>query len=296
MKNIFTLILLLSIAFFGKAQTLPNNDFETWENLGLYEEPEFWNTPNPFTSLAGAVGVTKTDDANVGSFAARLETIDMLGGAFQAPGLLTLSEFTVDMTTQEFSFSGGFFLQENVSKLTGMYKYTGVDGDSASVVIYNFKHPEGEAMDTIGIGYSFLHDAEDWTPFEVIMVNNNNHLPDTFNVMIISSGSEDMKIGSTLLVDNIAIETNTGIIDLWSPHTPLHVYPSPAVEIVNFEADAISAKRVLTIYDLNGRLVNKSDFNNKTVQVNIETFVPGVFTYQVTEKGKQTYSGSFLKK
>ncbi len=296
MKNVFTLILLFSIVVFGKAQTLPNNDFESWENLGLYEEPETWNTPNPFTSIAGAVGVTKSNDAYSGSFAARLETIDILGGSFQAPGLLTLSEFNVDIGSGDFSFSGGYFLQENVSRLTGMYKYTGVNGDSASIIMYNFKHPEGEEMDTIGIGVTFLHDAEEWTPFEVIMENNNNHLPDTFNVMVLSSGSTDLNIGSVLFVDSISIETNTGIIDLWNPTTPLHVYPNPAVETVNFEAGENALERVLIIYDLNGRIVSKTAFNTKTTQVDIENFKPGLFSYNVTEKGKRIYSGTFLKK
>ncbi len=296
MKNIFTLALLLSIVSFGMAQTLPNNDFEIWENTGLYEEPESWHTPNQFTVLAGAVGVTKSEDPYSGTFAARLETIDLLGGSVQAPGLLTLSDFDVDIASGDFSFAGGYFLQENVSKLTGMYKYAGVDGDSASIVIYNFSHPEGEEMDTIGFGLTFLQDAENWTPFEVIMVNNNDHLPDTFNVIILSSGSSDLNIGSVLFVDSIAIETNTGIIDLWNPLAPLHVYPNPAVSIVNFEADDVASDRVLTIYDLNGRILSKSDFNDKAIQVNTKVFTPGILSYQVTEKGKRVYSGSFLKK
>lgn len=296
MKNIFTLIVLFSIMLSGKAQTLPNNDFETWENLGLYEEPEMWNTPNPFTSLVGSSGVTKSADSYSGSFAARLETIDVLGGQFQAPGLLTLSEFSVDIGSGDFSFSGGYFLQENVSKLTGMYKYAGMDGDSASIIIYNFKHPEGEEMDTIGIGITFLHDAEDWTSFEVIMENNNNHLPDTFNVMILSSGSTALNIGSVLLVDSIAIETNTGIIDLWNPQKPLRVYPNPAVETVNFEANETANNRELIVYDLNGRIVNKTEFNSKTIQLNIKAFKAAVFSYSVIQDGKRLYGGTFLKK
>jgi len=296
MKNIFTLILFFSIVYFGKAQTIPNNDFENWENLGLYEEPVSWNTPNQFTSLIGGIGVTKSDDAFSGSLSARLETIEMADGAFQAPGLLTLSEFNVDIATQEFSFSGGFFLRENVSKLTGMYKYAGVDGDSASVVIYNFRHPEGEAMDTIGVGFTFLHDADDWTPFEVIMVNNNYNLPDTFNVMIISSGSEEMKIGSTLLVDNIAIETNTGIIDLWNPVTPLHVYPNPAYETITFEADIEASNRELIIYNLSGRIVQKTTFNNYKSRIDTKDFTPGMYSYSLIEDGKRICGGSFIKK
>ena len=289
------LFLCFLIVLFGKAQTLPNNDFENWEDMGNYEEPEFWNSPNQLTVNLGAVGVTKSEDAYSGNYAARLETIDLLGGSLQVPGLLTLAE----MSFQGFdgvSFSGGYFLQENVSRLTGMYKYAGVDGDSASVVIYNFRHPQGEEIDTIGTGFTFLYDASDWTAFEVIMVNNNTHLPDTFNVMIFSSGSEDMHIGSALFIDSLIIETNTGIIDLWNPIAPLHVYPNPAVEMVNFQANEEAAERELFIFDANGRMLRKTDFCNKTVQLNIKAFKPGLFTYSVIEKGRRIYGGSLLKK
>ena len=292
MKNIFTLILFFSIVVFGKAQVLPNNDFESWEDFGTYEQAEFWDSPNG----TGIECVTKSEDAYSGSYAARLETIEILGGLYYVPGLLTLADFSINMVELNFTLQGGLFLQENVAKLTGMYKYAGVDGDSASVVIYNFRHPEGEEMDTIGVGFTFLHDAEDWTPFEVMMINKNDHLPDTFNVVLISSGSEEVKVGSVLLIDSLTIETNTGIIDLWNPISPLHVYPNPAIEIVNFEAGENASNRELVIYDLNGRIVSQTAFNNKTIQIDTKAFNPGLFSYQVTEKGKRIYGGSFLKK
>ena len=292
MKNIFTLILFLSIVVFGKTQTLPNNDFESWEDMGTFEQAEFWDSPN----ATGIVCVTKSEDAYSGTYAARLETIEILSGLFVVPGLITLADFSINLAELSFNLQGGLFLQENVSKLTGMYKYTGVNGDSASVVIYNFKHPEGEEIDSIGIGVTYLHDTEDWTPFEVFMVNRNDHVPDTFNVLIISSGDEDLKVGSVLLVDSLTIETNTGIIDLWNPISPLHVYPNPAVEFVNFEAAENASERKLIIYDLNGRIVSQTDFNKKTIQVDTKTFNPGLFSYSVVENGRRIYGGSFLKK
>ncbi len=49
------------------------------------------------------------------------------------------ADFNIDLITQEFSFSGGLFLQDKVTKLMGKYKYTGAENDSASVIIYCFK-------------------------------------------------------------------------------------------------------------------------------------------------------------
>ena len=292
MKKILMFILLFAVAVFGKAQTLPNNDFENWETVDGVEQAEFWDSPN----TTGIASVSKTEDAYSGSYAARLETIEILNGLFIVPGLITLADFSVNFSDLSFTLKGGYFLQENVSKLTGMYKYTGVEGDSASVVIYNFRHPEGEEIDTIGAGFTFLHDAEDWTPFEVNMVNINYHVPDTFNVMIVSSGSEEMHVGSLLLIDSLAIETNTGIIDLQHPLLPLHVYPNPAIETVNFEADDAAPNRELIVYDMNGQIVYRSAFNKKSVQVNTKSFSSGMFSYSLIENGKHIRGGSFIKK
>jgi hypothetical protein len=292
MKNILMFILLFVVAVIGKAQTLPNNDFETWETVEGIEQAEFWDSPN----TTGIISVTKTEDAYSGSYAARLETIEVLNGLFIVPGLITLADFSVNFSDLSFSLKGGYFLRENVSKLTGMYKYTGVEGDSASVIIYNFRHPEGEEIDTIGAGFAFLHDAEDWTPFEVIMVNANYHVPDTFNVMIVSSGSEQMQVGSLLLIDSLAIETNTGVIDLWNPPMPLHVYPNPAADAVNFEADNAAPNRELIIYDLNGQMVYRSGFDGKNIRVDTKSFSPGMFSYSLLENGRRVRAGSFVKK
>ena len=148
MKNYFTLFVLIFCFSLLNAQVLPNAGFESWVDMGTYEDPEFWNTPNPFTSLTGAVTTTKSEDAAEGMYSARLETLDLLGGLFQAPGLLTYAEFEVDLQTQEFSFQGGLPLQDQVDQLTGKYKYAGAEGDSASVFMFSFRHPEGEEADT----------------------------------------------------------------------------------------------------------------------------------------------------
>ncbi len=295
MKFNFTL-LLLSFVFLGQAQTLPNNNFETWLDKGMYEEPESWDSPNQFTQVFGAFTLTKSTDAYSGDFSARLETIEVANGLYQIPGLLTLGDFTMDFASLSAHVSGGLFLQENVARLTGMYKYTGVAGDSASVVIYNFRRNEGEDMDTIGSGLTFLYDASEWTPFEVIMVNKNDHLPDTFNVVLLSSGSSDMQIGSALLVDSLVIETNTGIIDLWNPVKPLRVFPNPASQTVQFEAGENGTEREIMIFNASGQLLLKTGFNDSRLKLNISSIKPGLLTYSVVEKGKRVYGGSFLKK
>ena len=70
--------------------------------------------------LIGVSVVTKSDDAYSGDFSAMLETKDLLGGLYQAPGLLTLADFTVDIVAGTYAFPGGIALSEKVNKMTGM--------------------------------------------------------------------------------------------------------------------------------------------------------------------------------
>jgi hypothetical protein len=300
MKNkTLTVILIFSTIFcFGQ---IVNGNFESWIQAGNYENPEKWNTPNIYTSLVQETVVEKSEDAYSGQFSARLESkvISFLDQTFLAPGVITLAKFNIDILTQEFSYSGGQFLQQNVYELKGMYKYQGVNNDSAVILMYNFRNRENEGYDTIGRGYTYLNDTEEWTPFEVKMKYLNGHVPDTFNVLIMSTTDEGLQDlshgGSVLLVDSLSISTNTGIINLWEKPVALHVYPNPSSSIIHFEIEKMGDERQLAIYNQEGKMMTSTSFHNKLISLNISEYSPGLYSYLVIESERIINSGSFLK-
>jgi len=300
MKNYFLLILLMVSLLFGYGQQLPNNDFEEWEATGNYQNPKHWNTPNVFTSLAGETVVEKSEDAYSNSYSVRLESnvISFLSQTFLAPGAITLADFNINPLNQTFTYSGGYFLQQNVYQLKGMYKYRGANNDSATILMYNFRNRQGETYDTIGYGYTYLNDADEWTPFTVTMRYINGHVPDTFNVLIMSTtdeGLQDMSHGgSELFIDSLTIYTNTGIINLWEKPSALYIYPNPSNSIINFEAER-TGKKEISIYDRSGRLIKSYDFNDLLLTIDISGFKAGLYSYMVTANKKIINSGSFIK-
>ena len=298
MKKIYPLIILFFIAITIQTQELPNSGFESWENVGTYEEPSSWHTPNPFTSLMGAVTVTKSEDAFGGDYSAMLESINISIGPFSydVPGLVTYADFNVDISTGAYTFGGGLFMPHQVLNFSGKYKYTGAEGDSASVIIYSFAHPEGEEMDTIGIGIGFLHDATDWTDFSVTMVQLNDHTPDTFNVLILSSGSEIIIPGSVLKVDDVTFETNVGVFSLPERIIEVSVFPNPATDRLTFETSENSAGRILRIFDINGREVKNIPFSNNRLNVSVNDLPDGHYSYVVQKKKGLLGTGSFIIK
>lgn len=300
MKNKFLAILLFLTTTFTFGQIL-NSSFETWIQTGNYENPENWNTPNVYTQLALETVVEKSEDAYSGQFSAKLESkvISFLDQTFLAPGVVTLAKFKIDILTQTFSYSGGQFLQQNVYELKGRYKYRGVNNDSAVILMYNFRNRANEDYDTIGRGYTYLNDAESWTPFTVKMKYLNGHIPDTFNVLIMSTTDEGLQDlshgGSVLLVDSLSISTNTGIINFWEKPIALHVYPNPSSTVINFEIEETGKQRRLNIYNQEGKVMAITTFQHKIISLDISEYASGLYTYAVVESEKIINSGSFLK-
>lgn len=293
MKKIFILAFsLMSISLFS--QTLPNYDFEEWNDYIIYKEPVNWSTPNFYTFLVDQKAtVSKSNDAYTGSSSAKLETMNISG--FNLPGVMTLAEISVSISDSSYSVSGGFFLQENIYKLTGWYKYNGVGEDQASILMYNFKNTPETGYDTIGYGYGFLDNTDTWSQFTVYMTNISNAVPDTFNVIIASSLAVGAQEGSVLFVDSLSIYTNTGIIDLWKPKTQLSVYPNPAISNITFESKTNISNGMITIYNNIGEKLAEKTFENNSTSININNLTPGVYTYTLREKNKILNSGTFIK-
>lgn len=301
MKKIYTIILIGLFAFSIQAQELPNPGFETWVNFGTYEEPESWHTPNQFTSLIGQVSVTKSDDHVSGDFSARLENILIEFGPvkYNVPGLITYADFAVDFATSEFSISGGLYMPYAVQTLSGKYKYIPAEDDISSIIIYSFAHPAGGEIDTIGVGFGDYGATAEWTDFLVPMYPLNDHTPDTFNVIMMSTNSYDIDSippGSVLYLDDISIETSVGIFNLPSRLTKLSVFPNPATDFLTFETAETGVNRILRIFDLNGREVKNVRFDNQKVTLNINSLSEGHYSYIFQEENDLLNSGSFVKK
>ena len=295
MKKTITLILLMSAAVFASAQILPNPGYEEWMPFTGYENPQYWDTPNSYTSLAGVQVVTKSTDAHSGDYSALLESKNVFGPS-NSPGLLTLADFVVDITTGSYSFIGGIAVSGKVNKMTGWFKYSGANNDSASIFIVSYNH-NGDNFDTIGVGMGYLHDAADWTEFTVNMFPLSEAVADSFNVIIMSSSAADMiQVGSALYIDDVSLETVTGIINLSEETTSVTVYPNPVSDVVKFEMAEAGEDLKLSVFDNAGRQVNQLTFSGKSTELNLSGMPSGVYSYQIVGENKLVGSGSFIKK
>jgi hypothetical protein len=295
MRRLFTLLILSAIATFLKAQSIPNHSFESWENFGAYENPLSWNTPNPFTTLASVVVVTKSEDAVSGNYSAKLETKILFAG-FAAPGLITLADFFADILTGNFSITGGIPMQDKPIKIKGYYKYSSVIEDSAFVQAYNFKYTGDQQRDTIGMAVWYGQPAESWTYFEAPFSYESNEIPDTLNIIIMSTGSSVFIPGAIMHIDSLSIELETGVNIPLLPETGFRHFPNPANDIINLHSPVELHDAVVTIISADGRALFTDIWTGKQKTISISNLLPGLYTYKVVQNDRQIHSATFLVK
>lgn len=262
MKKVLLLI-LLNCAFITitKSQNeiqAPNPSFETWINDGGVQNPEGWKTLNPLSLLGAPITVKKSADAQSGTYSAQLKT-ENFGLVGNIAGLLYLGTFDalqgLNAVKLGVPFNGG-----TPQKLTGFYKYTSIQNDSAIIYVQLLKFNNNK-RDTLADATFVEYNTTQGTDYKPFEVNFNylipNQTPDSIVFVITSSGGGQQgqgNTGSTLWVDNLQF--------VYPPNAA--PYPlNPALNTV-IQTFPIPANQFLTLQINNSNLLN-----NNILQINI---------------------------
>jgi hypothetical protein len=136
MKKCFYLMAILLISFNGKAQNVPNGDFENWTNYGLYSYPNLWRTTDSASAsqVSGASHSVLQDstpaDVWTGKYSMKMQSWSYLGLA-EEPGAATNGT----LNTNTYAFEGGTPDTVRHLVLTGWYLYSPAGGDSCTVSV-----------------------------------------------------------------------------------------------------------------------------------------------------------------
>jgi hypothetical protein len=231
-KSLLSIVIaLISTSLF--AQAIPNSDFEQWISYGSYSNPSYWDTPNEETTAIPFVGeavVFKETSAQSGSFACRMEVKDIaLIGI--VPGMSTLGNLAIDLTTLSGEITGGVPFTGNPYYLRGYYKYAPQGTDSCFVGIIFYKFQNG-ITDTIGAGYFSAKTAQTtWAPFEAIIEWENLVAPDTMNILCMASLSETATAGTKFWIDSLSFDYAVGTPELTESNT-FNAYLQPGNRLV----------------------------------------------------------------
>jgi hypothetical protein len=216
--------LLLAFVFISSGavaqSVLLNGGFETWNTVGGYQEPEGWSTLNSFTT--GVQTVTKeTTAANVHSGTASLKVQTLTVSGQPQYGFLTTGHVNSASGTAKGAtpFSGSV----RPVALTGWYKYSAVNGDSALIHVFVYK--AGGQATSPAQGRMALGNNSGWKQFSIPIYYQITGVPDSIRISVYSSGNVPAELNSTLWLDDLAWSYAS---DVQEPEeSTLGIFPNP---------------------------------------------------------------------
>jgi hypothetical protein len=293
MKSGKLLFLFISLAATAAvtAQNIPNNGMETWIDQGQYDDPQYWDTPNqevcffPFYVKV----VTKSTDHQAGSYSAKLETKAIPVLNINVPAVITLGTLNIDIAGGTYSVTGGAPISDSPTHLKGYFKYSPKGGDSCAIGIVLTKW-NGTGRDTLATGYFSTKDTvTSWTPFSAWIDYSIQAIPDTMNIVAISSASYTPTEGTILFVDDLYLDYTTSVTRR-NPDREINVLQdADQKELIVFLDFSIPEETSVRIFNIMGQemIHQPSKITGKeTVNLSYQGFRPGLYIVEVLHDNK----------
>jgi hypothetical protein len=250
------LILSTILATGAFAQQLPNPSFENWTNQFFYEEPTGWATANPVIlfDAEAPISVTKSSDAQAGSFSAQIETTafdaDGDGIIDMVPGFV-FNGF-IDFATGAFVTGTPFNFRPDSFKGWAKYTPSGDDfwGVQATLSkwdpVLGVRNPIAEGF------YTSDQATSSFTSFEFDFMYDSTESPDSITVFVFNTNPEAPVSGSILRVDDFVLDytSSVGLNDITNDY--FKAYPNPVTDELRLRSDK---DETVQIYSVNGKLV-----------------------------------------
>ncbi len=255
---------------------IPNAGFEDWTNEGNYMNPVGWWSPNDSVLVGNAFPVNRSTDhfpPNSGSYSIRIENHTELLPSWGAYGII----WTGGLSGNDFPV---FPIQGHPITLYGYYKFLPLGIDTFEIHIRLYQNGQD-------IGGGQLKTAEmvnSWQPFSLDMSDYN--AADSARIMILSCYNNDAPNpsgNSVLFIDNLSFDSL--VVDgteKISGAINVAVNPNPFNEQVSINVVAENDNVVLTLSDLNGRvLLVLSGIKNQQA-LDMQKFPPGLYLLSVS--------------
>jgi hypothetical protein len=269
-STIITLTILFAGFLSAKTQVPVKAGFEDWCTVQpiSFEDVECWDSPNPMCSSLGLPSsITLTDDAYKGTYALKLETgMDEMGLPLIAEAIYKDKIYS------------------RPEKFTGYCK-ADLKEDDYAIINISFMSDRGQ----IGWGSLNIEKSSDiFYRFEIpIHYLSTIMQPDSFAIYIYSSSGK-AKVGTTIIIDDLAFETMTDVtIPLAEPFLT-RITPNPSTDDILVELPKELGLVYFRIFDSNGRIMEYQTFEYQ-VRINVSEYIPGLYIYEVRLPNNEIY-------
>jgi len=279
-------ILFDHLTFTGSTLAFPNGDFENWTEMS-FDEPDGWLTSNAYLTDPSNPSVSKSTEAQNGSFAAKIVNSIIISGD-------TLSFLTNGQIGDD-GPEGGMPVFNNPDKVKFYYKYIPVGPDTALFLAKLSKFDS-----SLGVSNSVeeivekLSPTSNYTYFETTFKFNQTPSADTLLLAFAAGNVMDETkykgLGSALFIDNISITYQSSNLEEFLFGSSLNVYPNPTTDYLNIEMkDLFYGHAQISICDLGGKKLLVKNMNipdNGLIEtIDLNHFMPGYYLIEIqTEK------------
>lgn len=303
------------------AQTnVPNGDFEAWytvtvsptlnyEDIGTGPTDNWTATLNSLAAVPavaggpGPVTVFKTNDKYSGNYAAKAVSANFPLGIINIfiPGMIGTAVMNNAAVT---AVLGKPCNDCRPSKLKGYYKFEPVNGDSCIALLLLSKwNSVAKKRDTIGYGKWIQKDAvSEWSPFEVSVDYTGTGTVDSITMLVVASAGFNVlnfvgskgQAGTTMYVDDLALEYPSGIQQNLMPEVSVKVRPNPVSDILTLQTSRNMKDATVDIFSSNGKLVASYTMSGSSQELPVYSLPNGNYHFRLMEGNASLSTGSFI--
>ncbi len=290
MRKIFTFLTLAIFTLQSFAQ-VPNSGFESWAS----GSPVSWDTPNG--DLYGMITVVneETSAPYAGSKSALLETKNLtLGFPFNinqdVPGLMTLGQFTVNMSAGSGDVTGGIPWTSRSRVMKFAYKSQTAGTDTFTIAAILFKSGDTVAIGLLRRNETVLSWTEDSVVFKyedsTLNVNLVDDYPDSMNIWFMSSDTavSNITVGSKLWIDAVSVEGNVPLLVSIKENQIegyVGIYPNPAENNITIDFPS-KEDATVSIFNTIGQTLYKTKINTIKQDIDVSSFPKGLYFIEIT--------------
>ena len=271
---------------------IPNDGFESWINMGTYENPVSWGTLNDHTASTGIFTATKGSPGSPGSYYLKLTSKTVNNGVLNGIAVSGV------LDTVSFLPVSGFPFSQRPQSFTGKWQHM-INGSSQGSVSVSLTRWNGSLSkrDTVATALQTLSGmAMSWASFSIDFIYQSVDNPDSCIIVLKSSGTAPTQ-GDYLWVDNLAFYgVVSGLSDIQNQGQAILVFPNPAGEYVTFSSSFVfqpGDKIFLT--DQSGRVVCEKSLEESVFSISVHGLDNGSYTYSIINRfGVRLNGGKLL--
>jgi hypothetical protein len=292
MKRIILVVsgLMLSWSFSPAQTVIPNQGFESWTNVGSYENPDNWDNLNVNTASSGIFTCTKGSPGDPGTSYIKL-TSKTVTGIGIVPGVAVCG--VLDHSTNK--PLTGFPYARRPEKLTGNWQFmmygTGKGYIDVTLTRWN---TTTLSRDIISSNHTVLNGmVMSWQAFSITLSYQNGAVPDTCILFLSASGNVPAN-QDYLYVDNLVFTGEVLTVEQESSAARFAytVFPNPANDRIQISLPGVTPGQFsVELFTSDGQSVLFEPLQVPVTTISTDLLPDGSYNFIIWEK-KRTILGT----